>query len=65
MQERGSMKKAIVEFLEIAGGKKLLFGTDFPISDQKSYVEVVRELGMGLTPALLLYNTKQAFKLPA
>lgn len=37
-------KKTIIEFVEIAGEKKLLFGTDWPISNQTSYLDAKKHL---------------------
>lgn len=38
-------KKVLDEFITVAGGTdKLIFGSDFPISNQKSYVETVEDL---------------------
>jgi predicted TIM-barrel fold metal-dependent hydrolase len=58
-------KKVIEQFLDIAGdGNKLLFGTDFPISNQKSYVDFIKnDLGYGLTPDFLSHNVLEVFKL--
>ncbi len=37
--------KAVEEFINFSGGTdKLIFGTDWPISDQKSYIEVMKGL---------------------
>lgn len=53
-------RAAITEFCDIAGPGKLLFGTDWPISDQSSYVEVVR--GLGLMDAMW-HNAERVFGL--
>lgn len=56
----------IKEFNTIADSTKLLFGTDFPISNQKSYVEAVDRLGAfhkQFEMAALSANVKRAFKL--
>lgn len=60
-----NFKKVLTEFCDVAnGGYKLLFGTDWPISNQSSYLKVLREeIGMGLTPEFLSENVKKAFKL--
>ena len=54
------------DFLEISSQDKLLFGSDWPISDQISYknvfsLEVIH--GMGLTHEVLNYNAQKVFKL--
>ncbi len=48
------------EFLDIAPHEKLLFGTDFPISNQRSYLDAA---GMILSPHGLSENAKKVFKL--
>jgi predicted TIM-barrel fold metal-dependent hydrolase len=58
-------RKTIIEFLDIAGSDKLLFGTDWPISNQKSYRSVVDDLfGENLNSFSCSQNVKRAFKLP-
>jgi uncharacterized protein len=52
--------KAIEEFIEIADQSKLLFGSDWPISDQSSYVEM---MGSSVVHDRLTKNAKFAFKL--
>lgn len=37
-------RQSIHQFLDIAPAEKLLFGTDFPISSQKSYVETMKDM---------------------
>lgn len=57
---------AVNSFLDIAGNDKLLFGTDWPISDQNSYVETVKTLFIqSMCPAAehLTQNAIKAFKL--
>jgi hypothetical protein len=50
-------KQVWKEFAQIAGGhEKILFGTDWPISDQRSYSEVVREI-VRLDNEALLHGT--------
>lgn len=57
-------KKVVTEFLDIAGSDKLLFGTDFPISNQKSYVKSLNDcFGELLTAQSLTLNIQKAFKL--
>jgi len=64
-RDRKSFKKVIDSFLDITGsGDKLLFGTDWPISNQQSYLDCLRnDIGSGLTPEYLTSNTIRAFKL--
>lgn len=57
---------AINSFLDIAGNDKLLFGTDWPISNQTSYMETVQTLfEQSMCPAaeFLTQNIKRAFKI--
>lgn len=60
-------KKVLEEFLEISSSDKLLFGTDWPISNQKSYVDTLYSLTTHITevidPESLTLNVKKAFKL--
>jgi|HubBroStandDraft_5_1064220.scaffolds.fasta_scaffold17562_5 predicted TIM-barrel fold metal-dependent hydrolase len=60
-------EKVINEFLEIAGSDKLLFGTDWPISDQSSYVRVMDNIAASTGDYLyvksLTKNVMKAFKL--
>lgn len=65
-------EKMIQQFLEIAPYKKLLFGTDFPISDQTSYLNTAREININtdlggifvnLFPEGLTNNVKTVFNL--
>jgi predicted TIM-barrel fold metal-dependent hydrolase len=58
-------KKVIAEFTEIAPSTKLLFGTDFPISDQKSYVKNTQHIfGEHISaPQFMTQNAIKAFKL--
>lgn len=45
-QSRKEFNLVLEEFTRIAGSsEKLLFGTDWPISNQKSYVETIKKLG--------------------
>lgn len=58
-------KRTITEFLDIAGSDKLLFGTDWPISDQKSYRSVVDNMfGDIMNTYSFSQNVRRAFKLP-
>lgn len=44
-QNKIDFNLVLQEFIRVSGGThKLLFGSDFPISDQKSYVETIDEL---------------------
>jgi predicted TIM-barrel fold metal-dependent hydrolase len=57
-------KKVLNEFLDIAGSDKLLFGTDYPISWQDAYVDVLdTSAGEYLTAQYLTKNVIKAFKL--
>ncbi len=57
-------KKVLEEFIEICPANKLLFGTDWPISNQQSYLDCLRnDIGMGLTPEFLTQNTVKAFNI--
>jgi len=57
-------KKTINEFLDISSSGKLLFGTDFPISNQKSYLNAIDDCyGEALTAQALTKNVKKVFKL--
>lgn len=59
-----NFKKLVNEFLTISSSDKLLFGTDFPISDQSSYISAVDEtFGDILTVENLCRNVKEVFKL--
>lgn len=62
--EKGKFQKVLSEFIDIAGPDKLLFGTDFPISDQSSYVDILdTEHGNWLTAQALTKNVMKAFNL--
>jgi uncharacterized protein len=57
-------KKTVMEFLDISTSDKLLFGTDFPISDQKSYLNSLDNcFGEMLTAQTLSQNIEKVFKL--
>lgn len=54
--------KVIKEFIDICPADKLLFGTDFPISNQASYKEVTNKNILGRCKAeKLTKNTKKVF----
>lgn len=70
--DRIRFKRSIDEFLDIADSDKLLFGTDFPISNQLSYVDTLRDLsdqaasrqaGEFYTPEYMTKNVKRVFNL--
>lgn len=57
-------KKVISEFLAICPSNKLLFGTDYPISNQKSYLTALDDsFGELLTPRALSHNTEKVFNI--
>ncbi len=56
--------KMIKEFLEISSSDKLLFGTDFPLANQDSYLQTLNDnFGEALTAQYLTQNIQKAFKL--
>ena len=73
--DRIRLYESLKEFLEIASPDKLLFGSDFPIANQSSYVKTVqgvasdyfatypKETGVQFTPQYMTQNTQRAFKL--
>lgn len=52
---RNKFNKVIEEFVAISPSDKLLFGSDAPISNQKSYLEVAKAYN-------ILDNYKKVFK---
>lgn len=65
-------QKTLHEFLEIADSDRLLFGTDFPISHQGSYLDALdwvsahtanKKMSEIFTPQYMTQNVKKAFKL--
>lgn len=71
-KDSSKFNKAISEFLDIAGSSKLLFGTDFPIANQLSYIETLKSMAdqendfyvkMIYSPEYMTYNTKRVFNL--
>lgn len=71
-EDKPKFKKAVEEFLEIADSDKLLFGTDWPISNQRSYLDALDWISVTspnskmseiLSPQYLTKNTIKAFKL--
>ena len=70
--DKTRFKKNIDEFLDIADSDKLLFGTDFPIASQSSYLDALQYLSDGkinrqaaeiYTPEYMTKNVKRAFNL--
>ena len=62
--DRLKFGKTIREFNDIASSEKLLFGTDSPISNQKSYVDVLQDtIYPPYRPEQLSDNAKKVFKL--
>ncbi len=55
--------KVYDEFKEICTDDKLLFGSDWPISDQSSYVEAAQFAGGSEAPQRFTNNIKKVFKL--
>lgn len=71
-EDKVKFKKLFDEFLDIAGGDKLLFGTDWPISNQHSYIEALdwiatnttnKKVGEILSPQYMTQNNIRAFNL--
>jgi predicted TIM-barrel fold metal-dependent hydrolase len=63
-QDEIKFKKVVSEFLDISSSDKLLFGTDWPISNQKSYLRALDScFGELLTAQELSRNVKRIFKL--
>lgn len=58
-------ERAVMDFLAISDADKLLFGTDFPISDQKSYRGVLEDnmFSESLNLQYLTRNAQKVFKL--
>jgi uncharacterized protein len=62
--DRIKFKKVINEVLDISSTDKLLFGTDWPIANQTSYIDALDNcFGELLTPQSLTQNIVRAFKL--
>lgn len=60
----GKFNTVLQEFLDICPSNKLLFGTDFPISDQGSYLQVMSNVLEGtLSSEKLSENTKKVFNI--
>lgn len=64
VSDERKFRKVIGEFLDIAESDKLLFGTDWPISSQQSYVKILNSnFEEFMSPETLTLNVKKAFKL--
>jgi uncharacterized protein len=62
--DRIKFKKVINEVLDISSSDKLLFGTDWPIANQVSYIDALDNCyGELMTPQSLTQNIERAFKL--
>jgi predicted TIM-barrel fold metal-dependent hydrolase len=62
--DRIKFKKVINEVLDISSSDKLLFGTDWPIANQASYIDALDNCyGELMTPQSLTQNIEKAFKL--
>lgn len=62
--DKRKFRKVIGEFIDIADSDKLLFGTDWPISSQQSYMDTLySEFDEFLSPETLSLNVKKAFNL--
>lgn len=71
-KDRAVFNKILHEFLDIADSDKLLFGTDWPISNQDSYLETLQRLSENtinkkvsesFTPQSLTQNIIKAYKI--
>jgi predicted TIM-barrel fold metal-dependent hydrolase len=56
-----NFKKSLMDFVSICPTKKLLFGTDYPVSNQDSYVRALDDMFYSVQG--LTANTQVAFKL--
>lgn len=64
MQQTHHFRDVINEFVQIAGGTdKLLFGTDWPISNQESYIQTVRSLVLDNKDNIFEHNARKVFKI--
>jgi len=62
--DKVKFQKTLNEFIDIAGSEKLLFGTDWPISNQFSYKAVLENIyGNQMNAESLSKNVSKAFKL--
>lgn len=64
-ENMAQFRRALHEFLDIGPASKLLFGTDFPVCNQKAYVEAMKDMvvsGHRLSPELLSQNAEKVFK---
>lgn len=71
-QDKSKFKKTMDQFLDITSSEKLLFGTDWPISNQSSYNDALewistniinRKVSESFTPQYLSQNVQKVFKL--
>lgn len=54
-------RQVVAQYVQVAGGKdRILFGTDWPISDQSSYLDVMRRI-FADDPAIFSDNAKKLF----
>lgn len=60
--DKRKFEQVLTEFSEIAGSNCLLFGSDYPVSYQGSYVGTIREMDWQIH--LMSETTREAFKLP-
>lgn len=64
INDAAKFRKVLDEFTDISSTEKLLFGTDWPISNQKSYRDTLSRYDEEyLTPQSLTQNIQKAFKL--
>jgi Predicted metal-dependent hydrolase of the TIM-barrel fold len=70
--DKNKFKQTLLEFLDIAEPNKLLFGSDWPISNQDSYLEALdwistsitnRKVSEALTAQVMSKNVKKVFNL--
>lgn len=62
--QKGDFTKVWEEFAQIAGGiDRVLFGTDWPISNQKPYIELVRKLAGDWAYNIFSGNARKLFQL--
>lgn len=62
--EKLKFNKVLNEFMDIAGHDKLLFGTDYPISNQSSYINFFKsQYSESLTPEELSLTTSKVFNI--
>ena len=54
------MRKRLRELMDYSSPRKLLFGTDWPLSDMRPYVKFVRNLGLGRTDSEYVFHKNAA-----